>query len=336
MRYQWIDSLKGVGMILVVATHTSLPTIFPRLSLMLTSGYMAMFFILSGYTAKKEPFALAVKKKAKRLLVPYFFYGIVITSMFTMVKGSIDVNEWIGLLYSSCAIYPLNCSENTFLLRMTSPLWFLSAMFMSYVWFYIYVGLKGAVNKCVGVMLYTIATIIFNKIDILLPWSIDTSFLCSMFIIVGYEFSSYATKKYKKCFCYFTIQFFLLLVYIIMVSFNGKANLSVGFYGNHGIISIFLYFVYSIIITILYSEILKSCVNNILAKFLAFVGKYSLRLMCIHLPIIVMTGLLFRKFGVLGQFAIFICAFVFSLAVSVIVGRVVCRYANKYPILKYI
>ena len=69
MRHIWIDALKGFGMILVIATHSSLSIVSPKLTVMLTAGYMAIFFILSGYTTKKEAFIPAIKKKAKRLLI---------------------------------------------------------------------------------------------------------------------------------------------------------------------------------------------------------------------------------------------------------------------------
>lgn len=339
MRYQWIDSLKGLGMILVIATHSSLSTVFPELSVMLTAGYMGMFFVLSGYTAKKEPLGQAIRKKANRLLIPYFFYGIAITSLFSIIEiasGSININEWIGLLYSRYAIHPLGCSDNTFLLRTAAPLWFLTAMFMAYLCFYIYVGLKGLVSKCLCVVLYIIATISLHQLGILLPWSIDTSFLCALLIIVGYEFSPYAMKIYKKRFSYFVTLLILLGVYVTIVTYNGNANLSVGYYGYLGAFSIFLYFILSVLITVLYSELLKLCSNKGGMNFLAFIGKHSLRLMCIHMPFIVVLQFFFGKFGVIGVFATFICSFVMSLVTSLIIERFCNRFANKYLFLKYL
>ena len=339
MRYQWIDALQGFGMLLVIASHASLSTVFPKLSVMLTAGYMAIFFILSGYTTKKEVFCVAVKKKAQRLLIPYFFYGIAITSMFSitsMLSGAININEWIGLIYSRYAIHPLNFPNNTFLLGATSPLWFLTAMFVSYIWFYIYVGLKGCVRKWSCIIIYFGATIFLDRITILLPWSIDTSFLCALFIIFGYEFSSYATKTYKKGFVYFTTLLILAGIYIALVEYNGNANLSVAFYGTRGTLSIVLYFVFSIIITIFYSEILKLCNNNIIIKFLTYIGKHSLRLMCIHLPIIAILNTALFHYGIANKFIEFFVALIISLIASVIIEKICHRYSNKYTILRYL
>ncbi len=339
MRHIWIDALKGFGMILVIATHSSLSIVSPKLTVMLTAGYMAIFFILSGYTTKKEAFIPAIKKKAKRLLIPYFFYGISITTLFTIAKipsGNIDINEWIGLIYSRYAIHPLDYPNNTFLLGETSPLWFLTAMFVSYIWFYIYVGLKDRIKKWLCIIMYFMATIFLQKIEILLPWSIDTSFLCAIFIITGYEFSSYATRVYKKGFTYFTTLLILTSIYIALVEYNGNANLSVGFYGPHSTLSIILYFIFSIIITILYSEVLKSFNNSIIIKFLAFIGKHSLRLMCIHLPLINLINGIMNRVGIVNKLSVFVCAFALSLIVSVIIEKVCNRYNNKFAIFKYL
>ena len=298
-----------------------------------------MFFILSGYTTKEEVFGPAIKKKAMRLLVPYFFYGIATTALFSVtdiVRGSININEWVGLLYSRYAIRPLNSPDNTFLLCTTAPLWFLTAMFMAYCWFYIYANLRSTVSKCVCIVLYITATIILHKIGILLPWSIDTSFLCALFIIVGYEFSPHATTIYKKDFKYFATLFILLGIYLTIVTYNGGANLSVGHYGDQGILSIILYFALSVIITILYSELLKLCNNNGIIRFLAFIGNHSLRLMCMHLPIIIILGPLFKRIGCADKFAIFISAFVISLVASIIIEKIRNRYTDRYPILKYL
>lgn len=328
--------MKGLGIILVIATHSPLSIAYPKLLKLLATGYMAMFFILSGYTTKKEAFGPAIKKKAMRLLIPYIFYGVVITFLFSitgLVRNS--TNEWIGLLYSRYAIYPLQHANNTFLLRTTSPLWFLTAMFMAYTWFYSYVNLKKATHRNVCIALYIAATIALHDIGVLLPWSIDTSFLCALFIIVGYKFSSYATTVYRKRFKYFATLSILLGIYITIVTYNGSVNLSVGYYGNLGTLSIFLYFMLSIIFTILYSEILKLS-NNKITHFLAFVGKHSLRLMCIHFPLIVLLGPLFTKMGVFGKFATFISAFIISLGTSMAIEKIRNRYAGKYPMLRFI
>lgn len=51
-RLMWIDSMKGWGIILVIIGHTYTFANYPNLGLFLISGFMPMFFILSGVTSK--------------------------------------------------------------------------------------------------------------------------------------------------------------------------------------------------------------------------------------------------------------------------------------------
>lgn len=341
MRLHWIDALKGFGIILVIAIHSSIYCIFPTISTLLTAGYMAMFFILSGYTAKKESITSGIAKKAKRLLIPYIFYGTIITSFFAIFDlaiGHFNTREWIGLLYSRYSLYPLGTTPNVVLLslRSTSPLWFLTAMFLSFVWFYLYANIKKAAGKVLCVILYIIATMILYYSPILLPWSFDTSFLCALFIITGYEFKEYAIKEYKKNLLYFLTLLVMLAVYIALVTFNNNANLSIRIYGELGTLSIILYYIFSLFITVIYSETLKLCDKNMIGRFFSFVGKHSLRIMCIHMPLITVLGWGLNRFGVFGIIMVFVTAFACSLGISVGIERVCNRYLDKCSLLKYL
>jgi fucose 4-O-acetylase-like acetyltransferase len=68
----WIDTAKGIGIILVVAGHIFAPTQFSRYIFWF---HMPLFFFLSGYLFKKpaDPGSFT-SKRAWRLLVPYLTY----------------------------------------------------------------------------------------------------------------------------------------------------------------------------------------------------------------------------------------------------------------------
>ena len=337
MRHQWIDALKGLGIILVIAMHSSVYFIFPTISMMLTAGYMAMFFIVSGYTSKKENTILGITKKAKRLLIPYFFYGILINSFFAIL-GNIDFKEWIGIVYSRFSLYPLGTPNNIILfsIHTTSPLWFLTAMFVSYIWFYIYINLQQKKSRILCILIYVIATIIMSDVQYLFPWSFDTSFICAIFIITGYELSGQAIKAYRKDILYFLTLLAMLAMYIFIVKFNGTTNLSIRMYGNWGVFSIIFYYLLSVFITVLYGETFKILNNTTLVRFFAFTGKHSLRIMCIHMPLVTYTGRVFASCGAIGIMATFIVAFLLSLAISIMLEKLFCRYSCKCGLLKYL
>ena len=72
-RIEYIDALKGVGIILVLMSHMiNCSYLTP-----LYGGFIPLFFVASGLTSSTiDITGNLLRKKAVRLLFPYFFYGI--------------------------------------------------------------------------------------------------------------------------------------------------------------------------------------------------------------------------------------------------------------------
>lgn len=61
-RMIWIDAMKGIGVLFVLLVHSGgICNII--LTDFLIAGYMPMFFILSGYTARIETVYCGIRKK---------------------------------------------------------------------------------------------------------------------------------------------------------------------------------------------------------------------------------------------------------------------------------
>ena len=132
-RIEYIDSLKGVGIILVMMSHMiNCSYLTP-----LYGGFIPLFFVASGLTSSTiDITGNLLRKKAVRLLFPYFFYGISIVLLYYIF--SLDENVFqniIGLLYARCRIIKDSIGKQPIglLSREVAPLWFLPAMFMSYI-----------------------------------------------------------------------------------------------------------------------------------------------------------------------------------------------------------
>lgn len=81
-RIVWLDALKGIGILLVIFSHTELKIADCQF---ITAGYIQLFFIAAGFTIRPNiKTSLLLKKKSSRLLVPYFVYGIFILSLFSI------------------------------------------------------------------------------------------------------------------------------------------------------------------------------------------------------------------------------------------------------------
>lgn len=121
-RIDWIDNLKGVGIVLVVWAHMNLPFAAEQF---IYSFHMPLFFMVSGFLYKKKrvdvPF---LKKKLIGLIVPYlvfaipsFFVGIAMNEGikksildFFFIKGYVSWNSplwFLLILFAVSIIYPL-------------------------------------------------------------------------------------------------------------------------------------------------------------------------------------------------------------------------------------
>ncbi|KJR45690.1 Glycosyltransferase [Desulfosporosinus sp. I2] len=87
-RIDWVDILKGLGILSVVWGHSGGKNAFYMFWF-----HMPLFFLVSGYLYQFKPQLTAIaylKKKAKHLLVPYLFY---LTSLTLMMVG---ISLWKG------------------------------------------------------------------------------------------------------------------------------------------------------------------------------------------------------------------------------------------------
>lgn len=87
-RIEWIDILKGIGIIFVLLGHMpSLPII---IQLWIFSFHMPLFFFASGYLFTKRDILVQVIKKAKSLLIPYFIFSFVFLLLDLILFKNID------------------------------------------------------------------------------------------------------------------------------------------------------------------------------------------------------------------------------------------------------
>lgn len=278
-RVNWLDAIKGLGIVLVILSHAGL---IPRYGEILTAGYMALFYIAAGYTYKEpESFHAFIKQKANRLLLPYCFYGILSVLLAMAVNSfysdSYDILSGIkGLLYSRYSLYVPPRDTNIFLLKNTynTPLWFLTSIFTSYIAFFFLCKCRHMVLAIGAYLAISIATY-FSPI--LLPWSVDIAFLGG--ILMWYGSKHHAPTDSCRVLLVF------LVLYFALIAIDGRNNLSIRQYGAFGVWSIFSYS----LIGILEFNILSCCFNkiekSIFCGLLSRIGRMSLILMALHVPV---------------------------------------------------
>lgn len=99
-RIEWIDAAKGIGILLIMLSHCYN---FDGL-LYFTSGYIPLFFILSGITFNPYSSSVSLRKRLKRLLYPNFVYAFIITFLFSIPHLVFNWG-WAMLMCLHLAVY---------------------------------------------------------------------------------------------------------------------------------------------------------------------------------------------------------------------------------------
>ena len=83
-RENWIDFVKLIAMLIVVMNHASCTV--PLISFWGGMFFVPVFFVLSGFTYvyRDEKFPVVMRKKARRLLVPYFTANFILLVFFLL------------------------------------------------------------------------------------------------------------------------------------------------------------------------------------------------------------------------------------------------------------
>ena len=275
-RLLYIDVAKAIGLCLVILSHS----VCPNLAIFASGCFVAIFFVASGYTTH----TINLKKKAKRLLLPYVLFSVAFVMLFIIKitrRGPTHegiIENLIGILYSRYAIYPLGSENNIFLMQAgNAPMWFLTSMFTAYVALkplFVRLKLRG-VLFCVYLML----TWLLNKLPILLPWSLDTAFLLAIFIYAGFVSRNTGILDCNKWWLWIIV----VIVYGITVCLNGYENLSVREYGN----SILLNLVAGILGSLLIIKGSMWLSKYKIGDMLACIGQSSLTIFCVQMPLLV-------------------------------------------------
>ena len=87
-RIKWIDTAKGIGLLLVILGHLHVP----YMTTWIYTFHMPLFFFLSGvvFSGSKYTFKEFLVKKIKSLVVPYFCLGFVIYLFYVIVNLLIE------------------------------------------------------------------------------------------------------------------------------------------------------------------------------------------------------------------------------------------------------
>ena len=315
-RIAYIDIAKSLALICVILSH-SVGNAYTSFSY----GFMIpSFFILSGVTIKN----ISILQKAKRLLVPYVIFNIFILLLTTFSgQRTVTLTHWIGVIYSRFSLYPLSETQNTIWMNVgNSPTWFLTAMFMSFIFLKGILFFQKESIRLSICTLYLIVTILLTNLKILLPWSIDSAMLFALFMYAGTKLKIFFSNR---VFLNKTTFFIGSVIYGIGYYLNTYINLSIRDYGEGVLLVLINGIVGSLLLIRLSMHINKSCMCNILTNL----NKGAITTFCIQMPLLIISSKI--AFLIIPNNVLF--ATLFQVVFTLIIGLYIAKFVN--PILKW-
>ena len=282
-RIDWIDVIKGLAMFIVIFGHT-FPSNNGLIRKYIYSFHMPLFFLISGFTAKKDltlDFRSFVIKKINNLLIPYFIINIVsILFVYILTKigvlDSVPMLEYlVGTFYGCTDVYQM----------INGPTWFILSLFIVEVLFYL-INKVSKNNKEIFIFSIICAIISYvnsiSTFQVRLPWHINSSLTGVFFYCIGFLFISYCDKFSKIIDSKrnsLIVGFILGVIGLVTSILNIRTSMYSEIYG-----SFIIYYISSL--SSIFAIILF--VKLFLKKSVLFktIGKYSLFYLSYHLYLI--------------------------------------------------
>ncbi len=337
MRLHWIDALKGIGIMLVVFAHHSLPV---ALDTYIFSFHMPLFFFISGFLFDFGKYAESVsnfvKGKLRSLIVPYFCFALLTCLFYFLLDTGFQPGVTNIEFFEASALYGIYSILYALgpLVSYNPPLWFLTCLFITELLFY---GLaKSYYGKPEKLVLWLTAAGVVGYlysvyVPFRLPWNADVALSAVVFYGAGNLFrkitepeaksgsgsSLEADSRFREGFSrvekFFPGIFILLnllyFVYLLELPTTDKVNMNVLKYG-----SFFSYYLLAFSGIFAFVYLFKKIGSS---KILEYYGRNSLTVLALHFPLKdVLTKLSVIIFGT--ELECFYCKTALALGLTVL------------------
>lgn len=274
-RLDYIDIAKGLGIILVVLSHSE----HSELMYYTSAFFVPIFFFCSGFTSSKKNINLGTCfcRQATKLLKPYFFFSILLLLYF----HDFSLRSIFGIFYSRYCLYPFGTEPDIchFMIIGNYPMWFLTCMLVAYLLHDLLIYYPKYQYWFVG--LYIAVTASATHLPILLPWSLDTAPLMAVIMFGGTLVRKHFPDVFKnKKIHWLVILSFIL--YLLLLPFCNNINISVRIYGSN----IFTYLLAALTGCITLTYLSRLLQGSMVGKGLQQIGIHSLTIFCIEIPFI--------------------------------------------------
>lgn len=198
-RLAYVDFMKGMCILFIVAFHID-NDIYPhRVDLMLQSFRIPLYYFLSGVFFKHyDGFFDFLRRKFNNIIVPYVFF-MVLTCVVHCAAHYVFAADWMGEWTWKSFLDPF-CTRYY---HYNTPLWFLISLFEVNVAYYVISKMcPRRSGRYALILLLAFVALCFRKYPIFNnPAFIDTVFIAMPFFVLGSDVKSHgclARSKYDK------------------------------------------------------------------------------------------------------------------------------------------
>jgi acyltransferase len=282
-RTQWIDSAKGVGILLIFFGHIYSTVTPSALYIYIYAFHVPLFFFLSGVVLKpgREPMGDVVTKKLRTLIVPYLWYSLLgylfyLAGYFYAQHKGLRIEQFeYGLWPPLAGIFYGTIGDGRLI---NGPLWFVLALFWTFLIGYaINTFIRQPALQWASVLLVA-GTGLWLAGRVTLPFSGVAALSALVFFQAGYRFQAGGWSHTLGA-----RQQWLLFIGLFAVSLFSQVNGFVAF--GEGLIGQPLWFLLFAFAGLFWVLMLLIRLEG-RTRWLAFVGRYSLSIMLIHMLII--------------------------------------------------
>ena len=278
-RIAWLDIAKGIAILSMIVGHI---VSWNPIGKIIFSFHMPLFFIVAGYTAKKEFSMKSFWKMVSRILVPYLSFCL-IYGIINILSGQSNIQtELLRILWGSGVSGEYGPGVPVFgngTIPTIGVLWFLPTLFFSKLFFTAFLKVSDSWHvwfQAGGALIICALGYMLGQ-RYKLPLNIDMVPFVLIFFYAGFLFKKYDGINKSSV----SLGAILMVLWYMALKCDG-IELSARYYRSFPacIFSIAGAIAATFCVIYFSNEVVQKI--KVLNTFLTFCGKHSLAILCIH------------------------------------------------------
>jgi fucose 4-O-acetylase-like acetyltransferase len=268
-RLGWVDQVKGFTIFLVVYGHN-----FPFTEKYIYSFHMPLFIMVAGFFHPTNATFSSIRKRFHTIIIPYFIWALLLFAFWFCIGRQYGESAQLNLspIKNFTGVFYAQGDRNY--MDWGIPLWFLPAIFMTFLLFYLIQKIENRLAYAIVLTLVPIAGFVYSHFTAVnLPWSINIAMVAIIFYAFGNYFFDKLINISKKT--ALMLMVLMGLANLFFFNYNLKIDMYRAIYGNE-----FYYILNGISGSLFVLFFFKAFP---LFKFLEFIGKFSLTILALQL-----------------------------------------------------